>query len=405
MVILIFLLLLFAIIDYVRHRSIISPGFLFNFIFFVCFSLYEMKMSKIQQDFSSRTIFIFYVMVLTFNAPLLLYNIAFRKTYDYESHYTFTFSKNAQKWLLLIISIVFIIEVIYCKGFPLLWKITGSGGDYMSFGITSINGLLYGMLIFLGSYTLFDKGNLFKWPSMLIALLLISRQMLIAIVLIGFLFWMMRKKSKIKHLGWIVIIFAVVGVAAFSIIGNFRTGEEAFLKVAEFKKEYDWVPTWFKWIYSYVCFSFSNFNNLVSMSDGAVNGGAMTLNGLLPNVISDALNIEYNYDPYYLVKINFNVNTFLPELYLDFGIFGIGVFCFLVGLCSIELYSRALSGSQTSAYCYAVFAHNIIFLFFVNMFIHLPIMVCLLFALIFIKKKTINEVETKNEEIKVLQEA
>ena len=43
------------------------------------------------------------------------------------------------------------IQVLFSKGFPLLWLVTGNGKTYIDFGITSLNGLLNAL--YLGSTT------------------------------------------------------------------------------------------------------------------------------------------------------------------------------------------------------------------------------------------------------------
>ena len=58
--------------------------------------------------------------------------------------------------------VVFIIEVIYSKGCPLAWKILGNGKTYFDFGIPSVNGMFYGLVILMGSYSLFKKGCFYK---------------------------------------------------------------------------------------------------------------------------------------------------------------------------------------------------------------------------------------------------
>lgn len=72
--ILIILLFLFCIIDLWRNKKAFSPSFVFNAIWFITLSLYQFKLSNIQQDFSNRTVFIFFVCVISYNLVLVILN-------------------------------------------------------------------------------------------------------------------------------------------------------------------------------------------------------------------------------------------------------------------------------------------------------------------------------------------
>jgi len=182
---------------------------------------------------------------------------------------------------------------------------------------------------------------------------------------------------------------AVVGIFAFALIGNFRTGEADFLRVAKFKDSTNSIPTAFKWIYSYMCFSVSNFNNLVSMTSGNVNHGASMINELTPTVLTNMLNIKEVFTDNFLVSLNFTVSTYMPPIYLDFGVFGICLFTFILGLVSILLFNALQKKKSLRLYlAYCVLTHNILLLFFNNMFLYLPILSQFIFIpLIFVRKR------------------
>ena len=57
-----------------------------------------------------------------------------------------------------IVLIIFVIQTIYSRGLPLIWKLTGSSKVYIDYGIPSLTGAWYGLIICLGAYSFFKKG-------------------------------------------------------------------------------------------------------------------------------------------------------------------------------------------------------------------------------------------------------
>lgn len=147
-------------------------------------------------------------------------------------------------------------------------------------------------------------------------------------------------------------------------------------RVFRAKQEYVLLSSASKWIYSYMTFSISNFNNLVSITQGNVNNGTSMLRELLPTVILRIFNITPNFSYRYIVSKNYTVSTYLPSIYLDFGIIGIGIFNSIMGLVGYNLYNNIKKlKTPRGVMLYSVFAHNIILLFFTNFFLYLPIII------------------------------
>lgn len=394
---------IFLVLDILKTKKIYSPGVIFNGIFFVTLWLYELKLSYIQHDLLPRTVFCLWVAVIcfnvayffcglintkrtvfvrlgiseSFNAELPSGNgltgnnliVLYRKRRSIEE----PFSTVKLNVINSIVVLLFGIQVVYSGGVPLIWKLIGSSKIYFDFGIPSLTGAFNGLVICMGAFTLFKRGYS-KFIYIAIPLLVISRQVLVSIVVEGIIYKLLTLKKKPKHLFLYLIIGAIVGVVIFSAIGNFRTGEDNFLYVVQFKEQYSWMPTGFKWIYSYMTFSVSNFNNLVSMTAGFENYGASMANALIPTVLTNLFSINKNVTYYFLVSPNFTVSTYLVELYLDFGLVGIGLFSVLLAIISSFIYSRTrMKNSNTYKLIYAVVLHNILTLFFQNMFLYLPI--------------------------------
>ncbi len=385
MAILLIVLVLLILLDFLKNKKIFTPGILFNGIFFVTLFLYSFQLSYIQHDLLPRTVAILFLCVVGFNIPVFLCYFT-KATVRLAPKREFALSDVRRRNLCLVAIVLFLIQVVYSGGVPLVWRLVGDERTYFDFGIPSFTGVYYGFIIVLGAYCLFKRG-LDKYVYLAIGLLMVSRQVLISIVVEGVIFKLLTMRKLTWKFYLLLIIGVIVGILGFSALGNFRTGEDGFLSVAQFKPEYDWIPTSFKWLYSYLCFSVSNFNNLVSMSAGGVNFGSSMMSELVPTVLTDLLNIKPLYDPYFLVCPNFTVSTFLPPVYLDFGMFGCFFFCFLLGCFMQRVYRNVrVRANHENKLVYAVFAHNTLLLFFNNMFLYLPILAQFIFIPLLFKR-------------------
>lgn len=367
-------------VDFYINRKIYSPGVVFNGITFITLFLYSFQLSYIQQTLSWKTILLLTLCIIWFSIPVFIgYSLRFKKRENVKSkdveqvkpiklQKTDTFSSKLDLILFLIICSLFVVEVIYNKGFPLIWKLTGSQKTYFDFKMPIVHSFFVPFLILVGSYSLFKKKCYYKWVYLLIPILIISRGFLLSIIVEGCIFYLVRLQKKPKYLWLYSIIGVLVAVIAFGLFGNFRTGENEFLAVAQFKPDVNWIPTSFKWVYSYLCFSVSNLNNLISMTPGFVNYGASSW-----NMIFSPLVIQENETFNFLVSPNFTVSTFMPSLYLDFGFFGPTIFCAVVGVISVILYKIITEKSNIlvpNAFMllYAIIIYGVVFLYFDNLF-------------------------------------
>lgn len=375
-------LLSVALISLKLYRKIINPIMLFNSIWLVTLLMYNMRMTEFQEVLSERTMLCIWMCILGFNSGVLIINRIPTIANGKPILVRHAKLDNKIKIVNWIIVVSFVVEIIYSKGFPLLWKLMKNGKTYFDFGIPSFNGALYGLVICMGAYTLFQKKNYSKFFYLAFGILVVSRQIVMSIVIEGTIYYLatniikIKKKDRRK-----IIIIMIAAVIFFGLYGNFRTGEDNFNQVFEAREMYKNVPTTFKWVYAYVALALNNFNNLVGITAGNINHGLSMLNAFLPTVLLDSLGAKDIYSPYYLVKINFNVSTYLPEVYLDFGVAGILVMNFLVGTFGMWLYIKMLNDKNIrNKLAYSVFAHNMMLLFFSNFFLNISIMVQFIYA-------------------------
>lgn len=395
--ILIIILFILCLYDYLRHKQILYPSFIFNLVWFVTLLLYELKLSYLQHNLSNRTVLIFYCCVFSFNIIVwLLEKVHYKPSKKVQSFIDNSLQKSVDskikmaKWIAIII---FVIQIIYSGGVPLIWKIIGVPKTYFDFGIPSINGAFCGLIILLGAYS-FGKKTPDKYIYLTMGLLMLSRQVMLSLIIEGIILSIIIRKDGMNFKKIIIIIMCLI--LGFTLIGNFRSGNKEMDKVFYAKEQYQNIPTSIKWIYSYMTFSISNFNNLVDMTDGGVNYGSTILSDLLPTVVLNKVNIKQNFSENYLISLNYTVSTYLPPLYLDFGIIGVSIFNMIIAFIGYRFYYHIKNNEliyEKDAICYSVYIHNIIFLFFNNMFLYLPIIVQFIYSYLIFKETCEKRVE------------
>ncbi len=422
-IITILLPLVFLIVDFYKERKIYSPAVLFNAIFFVTLLLYSFKWSHIQQDLSTTTLWCLFLCEIGFNIPIVIsYFIKKKdnkktdepiiinesadktiKTMNNEDE-IFTLNKKLEFGIFVFVFVVFVFEIIMCKGFPLLWKfIENEDRVYADFTVSKITIWFHALITLMGAYSLIKpmKESLFpdllyKGFYLMIPILIISRQMLIAIIFEAFILYLITRKKKPKDFYFYCLVGVFLGIIGFSAIGNMRTGEDMFLIVAEFKDSCKSIPTPFKWIYSYMCFSVSNLNNLISIAQPGINKGITTWNEIMPSMF-DINNVEL-FNENFLVSSQFTVSTFAPSLYLDFGMFGVGAFCLIIGTVSQFVFKK-MNKVKALTFVYAIITYSLAMLFFVNMFFNFQVICQVVFTiLIFVVLN--NFIEKKSKKIK-----
>ena len=124
-----FLLIFFLIIDKIKQRSFFAPSTFFNIVFISIISLYQLKISYLQQDLSYRTLLIFISSILSFNIGcLLIDNFSFKELKKIKSSNDKTLNKDIIHYIFILL---FIVECIYSKGFPLLNLVLTGNSNYL----------------------------------------------------------------------------------------------------------------------------------------------------------------------------------------------------------------------------------------------------------------------------------
>ena len=256
-------------------------------------------------------------------------NLSFNKCTLNEITFTSRFKKITYG-LICIYVLGQLAQMIYFKGFPLLWLILEGNSNYDKYGIKSLNGLLNA--IYLLSFTSLFLINLKdkSWKKLITLVLLfffpvltVSRQVFLSAFLQVICCALIYNPKKVKK----YFFYAIVVMSLFVILGNYRSGLGQLVKIIGPKP---YIPTFLHpllWIYAYVVTPFNNINFEI---DHITPIGA-PINELLP-LIPTGIRTLFHFDlpetGFKLVHQNMNVSTFYIGPLLDFGRFY--SFCLMV---------------------------------------------------------------------------
>lgn len=275
---------------------------------------------------------------------------------------------------------VSIVEIGYSGGFPLIWSITGSYKTYFDFGIPTIHGLMNAVLLsivtvstFLGLSTKRIKfylplGFLLFW-----GVLVISRNLIIVGSLqCLFLYLFIKGPPRLGRM----IILAALGllfIVAFGLIGDLRSGADAFYELAQPSSHYPtFLPSGFLWVYIYITTPLNNLVHQIMSSPPEYNWGltnSMAL--LLPSVIR---NIFYDAADFFkgdLVTEAFNVSTAFMDMYRDMGYPGMITLSIMIGAVSQFVYEK--KSLRAILLCSILLQCALLSIFF-NHYFYLPIL-------------------------------
>jgi oligosaccharide repeat unit polymerase len=166
---------------------------------------------------------------------------------------------------------------------------------------------------------------------------------------------------------------ALIMVLIFGVIGDLRSGAEAFLALAQPSENFPkWMPSGFLWVYMYLTTPLNNLQfdvnkEMISYDLSFPNTLSLLFPSVIRNVLFDNSSAEDT-----LVTQAFNVGTAFQGPYLDCGRFGIFVFGFVVGFVSGCYYRN-----RSSLYfkiSYSVIAQCCLLSIFYNHFCYLPIL-------------------------------
>lgn len=267
------------------------------------------------------------------------------------------------KTLTFLALICFLLEVIIIKKIPLFsedmsayreFYVTGVHYFVVSVGIIPVLTILYKKI---GGEKKIIYINI---VSISISILIVSRQLLImqcVLIVLGYNY--LIKKIRIKK----IIILFLVSLILFSASFSLRNQSTEYINnVANVLPKYQ--KNIFIKPLLYFNMNFENLRNTVENFNDYKYGENMLFPILAFVNLKDYIN--YDYKDQYLTNINFNTSTYLTDIYYDFGILGVIIIPFILGLLYSVLYNNMKRNISIINIIYFLLLYCLIFCFFVN---------------------------------------
>ena len=367
----------------IARNIIFGPFTIFFIVWNVVLFLYAFHFSKLLYFSTTQAFLATYFIISSFFigwmfAKLVLYNKTTAK--NHIVRYLFIEKLIKRKKIFFYLWCLFtFVEIIYCRGVPVIWLVLGNGKTYFDFGIPTIHGLLNSLILTLSlvSYYLYiitskKKHLLIPVFTCLWALVVISRNLLIVnviqLVILHFYFVKINYAKLTKSL-----ILLLLLVLVFGIVGDFRTGKDDFFNLAAVSSNYPtWLPSGFLWVYMYLVTPLNNLINVFNViipewSFGLTNSTVL----LIPSFLRTLIYGDLSYDStYYLVTQAFNVSTAYIDPYRDLGYFGIFMFSSVAGF-FVTLLGAKTNFKAILFFC-VLMQCNVLSVFY-NHYMYLPI--------------------------------
>lgn len=385
-----------CLLGYLSRGKFFNPLTMFSGLWLLVVSLSYLQLSGWQSELSDSTIIVLMGMLASFGTLFLLGNgIEIKRNNGKTNRNSIDYS--GLRNLFSIWCLIEILEIVYSGGLPIFWHLFNTGKTYFDFGIPSVHGVMnaLGLVIILIATNLSLKDNSNRKSLIAIVILillyylmLVTRQVLIS-ALIEILVVVLLNKPQIVVRKIIPIAF--LAIIAFGIVGNMRTGYEAFLYVSLI--EYDIPPLFigFYWVYMYLTMTITNINNLIMGGFPAV--GMNALSGFIPSVLAPYLGLDTGFfTADYLVTNAFNVSGFFVYFYQGFKISGVLVISAIYGLISGVIYRKSCEETgERNTLLFAVLMQIVLLSFFDNMLLYLPSSFQFVILLILYRKKICNK--------------
>ena len=375
------LMVIFIVFGIFLTKKIFNPLTVFNAIWLIVLFLYQFKLSYLQRDLSIETIQLFIYCILAFSISFIfIYKFKFINKEKKENNMTISYSLIKKILIFWIVSEI--IEILVSGGIPIIWMLLKNGKTYFDFGIASVHGFMnaLGLVIIMLCYYLYlkqkEKGIKDKKLIAIVALMLtfylclITRQVIIsAIIQLIVIKLYFRKKIPWKKL----LIFSAIGLILFGLVGNIRTGYDAFMKVAMMKNNVPPFLSGFNWVYMYLTMTVANVNNAVINNINNF-GFLVVLKAYLPTILVNILysGVSMNV-PQTIVTNAFNVSGFFIDFYVSSGVFGVVLISFIYGFLSSVIFKKVEKNrNEKNILYYAVIIQIILLSFFYNHLLYLP---------------------------------
>lgn len=303
-------------------------------------------------------------------------------------------------FILFIISVVsFIFEAIYLGFIPIF---SSKMDAYMNFNIKGVHYFVVSIALIPSLTLAYRKAGgtkkiiIYNIVSFLIPILIVSRQLLLLEIILA----MITYHYSIKKIPFrIIFVTAIISIVLFSLSSNLRHQNIEYIKSAanvNIKSNSVLIQP-----YLYLTINFENLRNIVeNFSDYKL--GENTGFSVLAFTNTKKY-VDFSYKSLYFTNPNFNTSTYLSDIYFDFGIVGVAIIPFMLGLLYCFLYKKYVRNNvnQIMIILYSLLSYCLIFSFFVCWYFNPTIVfyIVMLFIILFYCSRN----KLKVEQTKVLK--
>jgi len=282
--------------------------------------------------------------------------------------------QRAIRTIVFAMAVIVPLEIVVSGGLPILWRLQGNSKIYTDYGIPTLHGFFNALLLFVGTVSFWfitSRGastgmKLLFLFCIVFPVLAVTRQVLVSLIvqcLVVFIGARLRSPERVLAR---LAVAALVAMAAFAAIGDFRTSDEGFYQQAEILPQGSWMPPSIAWHYMYLTTPVNNFLYMTQTATQRTHG-AQSLATLTPTVVRKAWFGDDAGLPPKLVKETFNVTSYATPLFLDFGWIGVIGFTLVMFLLAGFAYERFLERNDLATLIFlAVIDQIVLFTFFVN---------------------------------------
>ena len=409
-----------------KENTLFSLVGIFTIVWYISISLSQFRLNINQIPFSCKTWVILY---LTYSLFILGYFSNRKIKYNYQC---IDFQINKHK-ILLVIIVLFVtiicflgVELYVSKEFPLF---SNDPAAYLNFSISGIHYFVVSCILIPPLIIIYLDKNSFASQKQkvililmaiicfLIPILIVSRQLLLlGIILSSVTFIILNKKYEKK----VVFSIMIIAILAFTLLSLGRNQNSEYLNyvfnstnqytnhyfdssfeltVEEldiYNKLYSGfdsferielfeLPMPIYQIYMYITFNFDNLNFLIASTKQFYFG----INIFYPILALTGIRfmfplIDSISFPRYLTTFNTFPICFVP--YSDFGILGLIIYMFVIGMLSQKINNMKTSSVMNIIY-YGLFVYSLLFSFFTSFFSNVTMV--FYFAILFLSRQYI----------------
>ena len=283
-----------------------------------------------------------------------------------------------------------IFEIIASGGVPLLWILTGNGKTYEDFGVPSIHGVMNAIYLclklsaFMTAIKERSARRSVEFAFFLLwSVIVVSRALMTIVLLQSATFFLINSKMSWKVKASLLTAVAASFLVIFGILGDARADQFSILESTGLKY-LDPRLSGAVWVYTYLASPIANLALNISVHSAQLKFIPTTfLLPLLPSAVQRSLGFETGFYGFsgYLAHDAFNVGTAFIQIFIDWGIFGVLLYDFILGFAGHMVWVGYRRTGRTDML--SLFIPCIILTVFSNQFNQLPvILLFVLFAML-----------------------